>query len=160
MSWWAALRRCFYQGAEGLVQFRVWWWFCQVQVNTATFLSMNICWAKYLQPIEVALVPSECNISLWKSDNLFRSLTGLRVQILTIRSWKGWLEYKAMHIFLFCLTAVQPVEAQVSRSVSDQVWNSVFMQLASVTKSNNVVSFESLKCLLVYFAQCHFSPTV
>lgn len=34
------------------------------------------------------------------------------------------------------------------------------MQLASVAKANNVVSFESLKSLLIYFAQCQFYPTV
>lgn len=95
---------------------------CPVQslvviLAAAMVLSMNICWAGYLQPTGVAMVPSERNISLWKSDSLFRSLIGLRALILAIRAWKGWPRYRAMHIFLLCLTAVQPVKAQVSRAV-------------------------------------------
>lgn len=158
MSWRAALRRCFYQGAEGLAQFKVWWCFCQVQVNTATVLSMNVCWAGYLQPTEVALVPSQCHISLWKSGNLFRSLIGLRVLILAIRPWKGWPEYKAMLILLLCLQCYLSRHRFPEQQwpPTDQVWSKVFMQLASVAKSNNALSFESLKCLLIYFAQCQF----
>lgn len=95
---------------------------CPVQslvvILSGAVLSMNICWAGYLQPTEVLLVPSECNISLSKSDNLFRNLIGLRVLIFAISPWKGWPKYKAVHIFLLCLTAVQPVKAQVSRAVS------------------------------------------
>lgn len=164
VSWWAALRRYFYQGAEGLVKFRVWWWFCQVQVNPATVLSMNICWAGYLQPTEVALVSSECNVSLWKSDNLFRSLICLKIIILAIRPWKGWPKYKAMHIFLLCLTAMQPVKAQVSRAVSGHQltrYEVVFLCSWPVSPSLTMLYLLNLlKCLLMYFAQCQFSPTV
>ena len=104
----------FCHGAEGLDQFRFWWWFLagaseywHGTINFAELGTQNLSrWSWY---------PDECFVSFWKSSDLFRSLIGLRKLILATKLWITWPKYKPLHVLVLCLTREQPVKEQVFR---------------------------------------------
>lgn len=131
--------------AADLDQLRVWWYF---------LTGASEYWREGLLS-SVGGHDSQVNAATFRnSDHLFRSLVGLRNLIWAVKLWITWSKYR----FHCCVSPSITCEGDLLPLIG-QIWSGVFMQWASVAVSNDVLSFESLKCSLIYFTQC-FSYSV